>query len=755
MSLQAFLCHSSADAGFVTRVAGQLSRHLEVFCFEAHHRAEPFTETVNEALGAADAWIVFWGQRSPASPHQRQEIGAITARKAREPQRRVVIVALDGSAAAQDLPKGQFALLDGLPFIAATQMSPAACARAIVLELGLVWKPHGLPSNPHLFSYEKNIIEFFAATKALGGGLHEPGGEPKEEKRRAILRRMLRQGCPPDWPTVVDLTSGVETLHTNRLQPQDIGAFRSRDARVSATALSAYAEGCRDLTFPEAGPRAELFFPVSKKSLNVGILVSGGIAPGINAVIDGIVQRHWMYAGRHQERHRLAIRGYRDGFYAFKAGVTNHYYPLLPDPSYRTQDDEPVRPIHTSELASRGGSILATSRTEELLLSDSRDKTLQAINDRLRTQGIDILYVIGGDGSMRAAHALWNVARADPERTDPLSVVAIPKTMDNDILWVWQSFGFLSAVEKARETIDLLHTEVNSNPRICVLQLFGSDSGFVVSHAVVASSAGNCDVALIPEVPFSMIGLARHLKSRICRRARLIPDSLIVMAETAIPLDVMCYAARDRDALSELRDLTPKERAAIDRFDPEELGLSREERRALGEFTELRDAGQRIEGQTSDALRRAGLKIVTAVLPRLLPEARVGQHGDPNWEPEWRNLRIFANEPRHLLRAIPPSTADIIMAQRLGSLAVDNAMAGYTDFMISQWLTEFVLVPLELVVLGRKRIPQRGIFWKSVLAKTGQPHDLAAPWRNAEPVRASGGRRRDDAAPEREEGGEL
>jgi len=64
------------------------------------------------------------------------------------------------------------------------------------------------------------------------------------------------------------------------------------------------------------------------------------------------------------------------------------------------------------------------------------------------------------------------------------------------------------------------------------------------------------------------------------------------------------------------------------------------------------------------------------------------------------------------------------MGQRLGTLAAENAMAGYTDFMISQWLTEFVLVPLPLVVLGRKRIPMQGMFWKSVLAKTGQPADL-------------------------------
>jgi 6-phosphofructokinase 1 len=68
--------------------------------------------------------------------------------------------------------------------------------------------------------------------------------------------------------------------------------------------------------------------------------------------------------------------------------------------------------------------------------------------------------------------------------------------------------------------------------------------------------------------------------------------------------------------------------------------------------------------------------------------------------------------------------SDVIFGQRLGTLAVDNAMAGYTDFMISQWMTEFVLVPLPLVIMGRKRVPKAGIFWKSVVAATGQPASL-------------------------------
>ncbi len=119
-----------------------------------------------------------------------------------------------------------------------------------------------------------------------------------------------------------------------------------------------------------------------------------------------------------------------------------------------------------------------------------------------------------------------------------------------------------------------------------------------------------------------------------------------------------------------------------------------------------------MQGQTDEHLRTAGLKIVSRGLMQALH--------DPE-DPEWARLRVCTNEPRHLLRTTAPSCTDIIFGNRLGTLAVDNAMAGYTDFMISQWLTEYVLVPLELVVLGRKRIPVDGMFWKSVRAKTGQP----------------------------------
>jgi 6-phosphofructokinase len=136
-------------------------------------------------------------------------------------------------------------------------------------------------------------------------------------------------------------------------------------------------------------------------------------------------------------------------------------------------------------------------------------------------------------------------------------------------------------------------------------------------------------------------------------------------------------------------------------------------------FVKRHGNGQRIEGQTEDNLRQASLHLVTQALEILLKRKDIAPdfHDDLT---DWGRLRLLTNEPRHLLRAAAPSTSDITMAQRLGILAVDNALAGYTDFMISQWLTEYVLVPLDLVVLGRKRIPEDGIFWKSVIAKTGQ-----------------------------------
>ena len=86
-----------------------------------------------------------------------------------------------------------------------------------------------------------------------------------------------------------------------------------------------------------------------------------------------------------------------------------------------------------------------------------------------------------------------------------------------------------------------------------------------------------------------------------------------------------------------------------------------------------------------------------------------------------REVPVFLVQPRYLIRAVPANPHDQIYCERLGALAVDNALAGYTDFMISRWLTEFVLVPMHLAESGKKSIPVNGMFWKQVVSSTRQP----------------------------------
>ncbi|MGA2991277.1 MAG: 6-phosphofructokinase [Candidatus Korobacteraceae bacterium] len=291
-----------------------------------------------------------------------------------------------------------------------------------------------------------------------------------------------------------------------------------------------------------------------------------------------------------------------------------------------------------------------------------------------------------------------------PQGLKPAFLLALDGVAEATPLhWVWQSFGFMSAVEKACECLRLLQTEAVSNPRLCVIQLFGSDSGFTVSHTALASL--QCDAALIPEIQFDMERLFQHMHTRLLPRYRFAdnktvspesPFGMIVMAETAVPEDWYRYVrwqehlqrvGLDAENLlqhvvdpmarsfiqDQLASLTPKVPT---------VELSREEVEALILFVEN---GRRVYGETPDALRTASLRLVSEVLKyRIQHEMGKDAAGKDTY---WKTFRVFTNEPRHLVRSSPPSANDIIIGRRFGMLAVDNAMAGYTDFMISQWLT--------------------------------------------------------------------
>lgn len=607
---------------------------------------------------------------------------------------------------------------------------------------------NGLPSVPQLFDYEKNIIEFYTAKQ-----LHEIPIESVEtlsdssKYRLKILserwpieriKRLMENGVPAEWPKVYR----YQTFRKNHLNPSLAGDFRAMEkggeALVRAAALMDLDLLGSHLSFPEAGPRMNLSFPQrdGDRQMNVAILVAGGIAPGINAVIDALVQRHQTYqmaSEKQGERYQLKVYGIKNGFLAIggpHAALSPHLWKL--------------KPLQTIEHATRGGSMLGTSRDEKLLSPLTRHKRLKEIADALSQDGriVDILYVIGGDGGMKAAHSLWHLTNRNRPLDRQMAVVTIPKTMDNDILWVWQSFGFLSAVDESRKIVETLHTEVRSNPRLGIVQLFGSDSGFVVSHAVLASTAGHAILALIPEIKFSAIGVARYLKKRLWETANpdiqansptapidpKLPHGLIVMAENAVPQDALeCLGLVNPS--SEFLEIQPNLANAYKQI-AKQFQLTESEKNEINAFANRQKNGQRLEGQMSDTLRKLGLRIMAEAIPvflsqeDLLPEEEQFGWGQPNWS----MLRVVCSEPRHLVRALEPSTSDIITGQRLGLLAVDAAMAGYTDCMISQWLTEFAIIPLELVVLGRKRIPPQGMFWKSVISKTGQTNDLVKPY---------------------------
>jgi 6-phosphofructokinase 1 len=691
---RAFICHSSRDSKFVIEVCRFLKQNLDdIFYFEDYQRNSEnarlgFVTQISKKIIEYETFIVFIGNK--LTDWQKNEISTLIQfqNKSAEPEKKKVFTALLGiddiPAEVSLLSQFQYEIVS-INLINNNDTGAYNLARNIVNRLGLVWKSRdGLPPISNFFQYEKDIIKDYIKLLDFKDKLYESDAEfdNEVEKIRLDLREKILYGLPPKWPKVKRMPNN-DTYHENTVP--DIGEKRPDNAKVVAAALTTFhptSGSCiyrEQLTFPEAGPRELLFYPRRGHSLKVAILISGGIAPGINSVINGIVQRHELYAAFSENPYNVEIFGLRNGFYAFDDYLRNHIR---------------LTSKYTSSVANESGSCIGTSRDDRLLEFPKDQDQCHYIISQLLNDNIDILYIIGGDGSMKAAHALWNYSKEMVKEggfgNKKISVIGIPKTMDNDILWVWQTFGFLSAVEKAREIIEQLSAEVISNPRICIVQLFGSDSGFVVSHAVVASKSNVCDVALIPEVPFTMKQLANYLTDKIesQRRVAGIPMSLVVMAETAIPLDALKYI---NDA---------------------KIGLTKEEKNAIRLFIKTKQLVS--INKRNDILRTAGLKIVSRVLKQLLPD-------QDSQNISWSRKRVFTNEPRHILRAISPSCSDTIMGNRLGTLAVDNALAGYSDFMISQWLTEYVMVPLKLVVLGKKRIPTGGIFWKSVTTKTGQP----------------------------------
>ncbi|MBL4825687.1 MAG: ATP-dependent 6-phosphofructokinase [SAR324 cluster bacterium] len=383
----------------------------------------------------------------------------------------------------------------------------------------------------------------------------------------------------------------------------------------------------------QAGPRSHLYFDASK--VKAGIVTCGGLCPGINDVIRSIVMQ--LYHNYGVKR----IQGFRYGFQGFI-------------PAYKHEILE-LTPALVKNIHNLGGSLLSSSRGPQ----DPME-----IVDCLERNNIRILFCIGGDGTLRGAHA---IAEEVERRKEKMSIIGIPKTIDNDIPFCVKTFGFETAFSKAVEAVQAAHSEAfGYNYGVVLIKLMGRDSGFIAANASLACPDVN--FVLIPEVPFTLEGekgLLRSLERRLETQQKegRHPHSVIVVAEGA-GQNLMGKRKNEKDASGNVR---------------------------------FNDIGTFLKDE------------IIAYFKDRLP------------------ISLKFIEPSYMIRSLPANPHDSIFCYYLADHAVHAGMAGKTDMMVGYWNGHFTHVPLGTVTKEKKRINPHGEFWRQVLFSTGQPGDMYSP----------------------------
>jgi 6-phosphofructokinase 1 len=456
------------------------------------------------------------------------------------------------------------------------------------------------------------------------------------------------------------------TLHLDDLRVRDLGECRfdsplSELLSTKQTSPHYVAEGDRVLledtvsmlaehglpsvqapSFEAAGPRRKIYFDPA--NVTAGVVTCGGLCPGLNNVIRGLVKALAVHYGVKR------ILGFRNGLRGLTAQHRDDTIELTVDG---------VRDIHHA-----GGTILGSSRGGQ----DAEEMV-----DSLVLRGVNMLFVIGGDGGMRAATYLSEAIRA---RGLDIAVIGVPKTIDNDLPFTDQSFGFQSAFARATEFISAVAVEAAASPNgVGIVKLMGRHSGFIASYAALAASAA--DIVLIPEVPFALggeDGLLAHVEQHVRTKGHVV----IVLAEGA-----------GQDLL-------------------DDHGLPQHNGRGT-------DASGNIKlGNIGELLKeRITAHLTTVGLP-----------------PTMRYI-----DPSYAIRSIAANAYDSVYSLRLAHAAVHAAMAGRTEAAVARWRRRIVHVPLSLMTSRRNQIDPDGDVWMSVLETTCQPAEFG-PVREREKIRA-------------------
>jgi len=251
-------------------------------------------------------------------------------------------------------------------------------------------------------------------------------------------------------------------------------------------------------TVEKAGPRKKIYF--NQANVHAAICTCGGICPGLNNVIRSVVRCFW---------YRYGVRRISGVQFGYRGLLENSPWPLIP-----------LDPDVVDDIQEKGGTILGSARGGGMQVDE--------IVDSLERLNINILIAVGGDGTLRGA---YDIGEEIKKRGLKISVIGVPKTIDNDLSFIQSSFGFDTAVGAAVPSVRGAHVEAkNSINGIGLVKVMGRESGFIAAHTSLAQSDVN--FCLIPENPFDLYGnngLFNHLKERIMTRKH----AVILIAEGA------------------------------------------------------------------------------------------------------------------------------------------------------------------------------------------------------------------------------
>lgn len=378
---------------------------------------------------------------------------------------------------------------------------------------------------------------------------------------------------------------------------------------------------------------------------SIGILTAGGDCPGLNAAIRGVAKAAMHYG--------IHVIGVQDGF---RGLVENRTIPL---------DNRLV-----SGLLTEGGTLLGTSRDKpHKMLMGSRvmDMTEVAVAN-MRRMNIDCLVCIGGNGTQKNALRL--------RRATDIGVMTLPKTIDNDVFGTDLTFGFDSAMRIATEAIDRLHTTATSHHRIIVCEIMGHDAGWL---ALGSGIAGGADVILIPEIPYDLKVVARHLIKRRQAGKRF---SIIAVAEGVLSVE-------EAEKRAEAAKAAKAPKNASENGDKDKPHKKKDKNGKEGKKPEsVPGADSWVDPHGVHLVQEPVASRIARQLQQLTGiEARVTSLG-------------------HVQRGGEPTAFDRVLATRLGTSAGKLLAEGTYDVMVALQGERVVPVPLEEVAGIKKLVPK-------------------------------------------------